>query len=68
MDPNENMAQQRQIAARIMQRMSRADAEDRDYNKEELVNLADLAVELAELTQSLDEWLSRGGFKPKEWE
>jgi len=25
------------------------------------------AVELAELVQSLDEWISRGGFLPKEW-
>jgi hypothetical protein len=25
------------------------------------------AVRLAELAQALDEWLSKGGFPPKEW-
>ena len=57
MDPNETLRRLRASANDI------ADAFDRD---EEIAS-AD-AAELASYVQALDEWLSKGGFLPKEWE
>lgn len=52
MDPNANLAEQRRILAR--------------FNADE-ASLAD-AERLAELVAALDEWISRGGFLPAEWQ
>lgn len=52
MDPNENLERQRRIVAGIL---SSVQADDR-------------AVELAELVEALDQWITNGGFLPKEWE
>jgi hypothetical protein len=54
MDPNENIREQRELAARVL-------AND-DYFKQAQFN-AD-ANRLAELVQALDEWRTRGGFDP----
>lgn len=53
MDPNENLAEQRRIFARL-------DAGNEREQTADLERLADLA-------QALDEWISGGGFLPDEW-
>lgn len=54
MDPNANLKRQRELAAEIIDGYGNRDASD----------IADLAAELAELVQALDEWRLRGGFDP----
>jgi hypothetical protein len=55
MDPNANLEAQRRIVARII---------DLDATAIDPVD----AVALADLVQALDEWLTRGGFLPAEWQ
>jgi hypothetical protein len=52
MDPNSNLLEQRRIAKAIL-----ADPDAHSYG----------AVRLAELVEALDEWISRGGFRPTSW-
>lgn len=54
MDPNANLKRQRELAAEIIDGYGNRDASD----------IADLAAELAELVQALDEWRQNGGFDP----
>lgn len=54
MDPNANLAEQRRIFATLTD----GTANDRIARLERL----------AELAQALDEWLSGGGFLPREWQ
>lgn len=58
MDPNANIARQRELAAEI--------AELRDQGSDALRAelMPSLAMELAELVQALDEWRVNGGFDP----
>jgi hypothetical protein len=56
MDPNSNLAEQRRIAARLIE------ASDAG----EPPNETD-ALRLAELCQALDEWIANGGFLPADW-
>lgn len=56
MDPDENLKQQLEIAAKILD----------DVDNERRLD-HDAAIRLAELVQSLDEWVKKGGFLPKEW-
>ena len=62
MDPNEALRRIRDLAGQIV---SPPDDEGDDAlsNDEE----HDLAVELAETALGLDEWLTKGGFKPDAW-
>lgn len=53
MDPNANLARQRELAAQIL-------AHGRAFT-------ADQSEELAALVQSLDEWIINGGFLPEAW-
>jgi hypothetical protein len=53
MDPTTALKNAREAADAIL----RSSLDDR----------AELAVELAEAFEALDEWLSLGGFKPEEW-
>ena len=54
MDPDATL---REIRARIVSIRQRAALEGVDYDAEQLV----------ELVQSLDDWLSSGGFLPADW-
>ena len=56
-DPNETL------------RLLRASAKDiaETFDRDEEVASAD-AAELASYVQALDEWITKGGFLPKEWE
>jgi hypothetical protein len=58
MDPNANLKEQRELAAKMIT----------DYNDSESNGIdQDDANRLAELVQALDEWISRQGFLPKAW-
>lgn len=52
MDPNANLAEQRQLL--------------RKYRTRNRLTAGE-AARLAELTDALDEWLSNGGFLPDAW-
>lgn len=54
MDPNANLATLRRLVDRIIAAPDLAGQDD--------------AIELATLTEALDNWLSRGGFLPSEWQ
>lgn len=59
MDPNANLKEQRELAAKMLH-----DYEDEDGNGID----QDDANRLAELVEALDGWLSKGGFLPGKWE
>jgi len=61
MDPNETLRQMRRLAKRIVEDRGRL---ARGWITE--MPLDDV-VQLAEWFESLDEWMSRGGFPPEEW-
>lgn len=69
MDPNANLNRQRQILAGLRQvEYDIEEAEQRGYGTdEEEEQHTVLLVELSELAEAMDEWLSRGGFPPAEW-
>lgn len=52
MDPNVTLAQLRELTARLLAMGDRADVK---------------AIELAELFDSLDGWITAGGFTPDAW-
>ena len=56
MDPNENLQQQLELAASLI----------RAADAGESVDEAD-AVRLAELVQSLNQWIAHSGFLPEQW-
>jgi len=60
MDPNANLAEQRAIIKKIKDLCWNSGNNNDD-------KIADLAELLAEFAQALDEWLSEGGFAPREW-
>jgi hypothetical protein len=55
MDPNANLVEQRRLQERIAEYASRNAFSTDDLNR------------LVELTQAMDEWLSKGGFLPDAW-
>lgn len=55
MDPNANLKAQREIVKKLL-----------DGNTEQSLFIH-YAVQLAELVQALDQWMSRGGFLPEAW-
>ncbi len=60
MDPNATLKRIREVSKSITEIF---DSEHiHEGNK-----ILDLASELAELTTALDEWLSKGGFFPRDW-
>jgi hypothetical protein len=59
MDPNANLQRQREIAAEINALEAPLAA-----HGDQLVHIARLGAELAELVQALDEWRRNGGFDP----
>lgn len=56
MDPNENLRQQRALAARLIE----ATENDREVSEDDV-------LELSELVVALDNWLASGGFLPDAW-
>lgn len=63
MDPRANLQGQRENARRVMEIWD--SVEDGDGPSEEAeVELAEIALEQAQLFQALDQWLTNGGFSP----
>lgn len=60
MDPNANLAEQRELANKILV------CSDREHEAALCTCRGD-GERLAELMQALDEWIKRGGFKPDAW-
>lgn len=66
MDPNANLQKQREIVQRLQElhdvgrQHSGLDISDED-------EVMALAMQLAELVEALDGWLSKGGFLPDVW-
>jgi hypothetical protein len=60
MDPNANIARQRELAAELKAEYDLPGA----WSHEALEGFADRANELVELVTALDEWRTRGGFDP----
>lgn len=72
MDPNDNLKQQRELTAGIIETTSRylmggVASSDGGLPDDLAHSLADRAYELAELVIALDEWIMRGGFLPQRW-
>ena len=57
MDPDANIAEQRKLAAALLNKPTSIMANDAE----------DQGRRLAELVLALDEWLSKGGFPPQAW-
>jgi hypothetical protein len=55
MDPNANLTEMRELAQTLLD------------NNADLSDFCAQAERLAELVQALDEWLTRGGFLPRDW-
>ncbi len=60
MDPDANLSEQLELARSIIGEF------DRPNDNPEIFMRID-AARLAELVIALDEWLSKGGFKPARW-
>jgi hypothetical protein len=54
MDPNEALRKLRKLAKQLLDEGNAGDA-------------AELGLDMAEQFQSLDEWMSKGGFVPTDW-
>lgn len=61
MDPIANLARQRTIVSEINELRELGEGHV-PYGQ-----VAELAYELAELVEALDEWLTKGGFLPTRW-
>lgn len=67
MDPNANLARQRQLRDEYRDLIDRIedDSEGGDDDTDEQQRA--LLRDLVDLTEALDEWMSRGGFAPSGW-
>jgi hypothetical protein len=70
MDPTTNLERQRELAAKIIALLDEQPEEPETFREhDERIadrnqHIADIANELAELVQALDEWRCKGGFDP----
>lgn len=60
MDPDANLKEQREIREAILGMSEITDTDD-------LIRLEDKARRLVDLSEALDEWISKGGFLPQAW-
>lgn len=67
MDPNANLAEQRQIAQAIQAVEGLADADGRITYAQQR-EIEQYAERLAELVIALDDWIRTGGFLPRAWD
>jgi len=58
MDPNANLEAQRLIRKRVQECMCERDC---------CLSCTHDAIRLADLSEALDEWISKGGFLPSDW-
>jgi hypothetical protein len=59
MDPNETLRRLREL----LSTRQNLDLDDPD-NDQELIRVGD---DIAELVEALDDWITKGGFLPKDW-
>ena len=69
MDPNSNLVAQLRLAREIIKLSDNAPDEpvEKDDELRRLQQVEDKANQLAELVQSLDQWIRRGGLLPYPW-
>lgn len=67
MDPTANLAMQRALAAEANKIRDRCN-DDGTFEAADADRLRDIAMELAELVEALDNWISNGGFMPDQWQ
>ncbi len=67
MDPDSNIREQTSIAREINKIRDAADPDTGRYTVAQLDDLSDAAMRLAELVETLDGWLTRGGYLPHMW-
>ena len=68
MDPNTNLRDMLFVAQLINEIRDRCDDSTGEVQEDDLEDLQDRAFDLAELVESLNGWLKRGGYLPQEWE
>lgn len=56
MDPNANLAEIRELTSRLLKQDQFSHENEED------------GIALAEFVEALDQWLSAGGFLPKDWQ
>lgn len=64
MDPEANLEEQRSLSESILEAL---DVDEDEGEEVDMDAVRDDANRLAELVQALDQWISRGGFLPKDW-
>jgi hypothetical protein len=64
MDPNANLAEQRELIANIIDAWDDADDDGNIPNPDDVIHDA---IRLAELAEALDGWIAGGGFLPTAW-
>ena len=65
MDPDTCLRELLVLAAEIIQR---TDVDDDHQNTlDELIEVSELGMQLAEHAQNLDGWITKGGFVPARW-
>lgn len=67
MDPDSNLAEQREIVKRINAIIDAPDPVTDALTADRSAELESLAIRLAELVEALDQWLSADGFLPEDW-
>jgi hypothetical protein len=66
MDPDANLKEQLELANDILEAIDRA-SDDGELGEEDKQDVIQDAERLAELVQSLHNWITGGGFLPKAW-
>jgi hypothetical protein len=68
MDPNTNLTTQLEKARAILRAADTCADVNGNLTHAEAEHMANLAVELAEHVEALNQWITRGGFYPLAWE
>ncbi len=63
MDPDTNLREQREVTGRLLAAFDAADPDTGEWTPD-----LDDVYRLAELSEALDGWLSRGGAAPRAWQ
>ncbi len=66
MDPNANLKEQREYVVEIREVLDACE-DGGEYTFEQAMALGILADGLQERVKALDEWITKGGFLPIEW-
>lgn len=65
MDPDANLEEQRALVRDIIKKTDVPDGTQ--HTVEQLADIANDAIRLAELVQALDEWITKRGYLPGSW-